>query len=246
MIIDNDYIKDFKTLKIHSVTGGDFPVPVDEVLEINCIASDRPLKDKEEHRVWDGCIRLTADGGQVLGDGYSAMNYFLDFTDDEEDDEELKERLYLRNFFAGGCDVDGFSLVKDSGEEIKFSVPYKPLQESIYGNIIEYSNCPSAKTDFKGRLTLYFGKSSKAPVRKNNNFHELVQGWNACLGDYKPNVLRGSIKFLSCSHDKSGMTIEITAFINNKSASEGVLPFKFKGCNDMCCDYSEIDGATLN
>ena len=249
MIIDNNYIKAFRTLKIHSVRGGDFSVPVEEVLEINCIASDRPLKDKEERRVWDGCIKITAVGGQVLGDDYSAVNYFLDFTDDDEGDEELKGRWYLKNFFDDFCDVNGFSLVKENGEEIKFAVSYKPLQESIFGNIIEYSNCPSAKTDFKGRFTLYLGRASKAPSRKNNNFHELVHGWYDCLGDYRPNVLRGKIYHLSGLNDnKAGFTIEVQAGISNRGAREGVLPFVFKGCNNLNwrSGYATEDGFELN
>lgn len=76
------------------------------------------------------------------------------------------------------CDVESFVLRGQNS--IRFAVQYDPLTDA-FGEVLEYTNCPSCHVDSEGNVVVCFGNKSQNPQRVDNNYHEIITGWNDCF-----------------------------------------------------------------
>lgn len=200
MLIDKNYIKDFRTLNLPFCECGKFKIPVEEIAEIRCEATDEPFRNTCARRIWDGYIKITPEGGKVCEESYNGEECEINGECGDCSDERYTLSLHVECFGT----ATGFSLERDDGTEEKFSLPYDPLIESICNKEIENSNCPSARVDKEGFIIIGIGKSSEAPSRTDNNFDELIGGWDELFGNYKPDVLKAELRYIENFEEKDG------------------------------------------
>ncbi|MDE6411344.1 MAG: hypothetical protein K2L02_02260 [Clostridia bacterium] len=179
MLIDKNYIKNFKSLIVLFDGCDAFKIPIEDIAEINCKATDEPYGESEYFRIWDGTIKVFPKGGMVL------------------DNSTAEEHCTLKERIEQYCDISNIYLERHDRTKIKFSLPYDPLVESINQIEIELSNCPSAEINQDGFITIGIGESSKMPKRTDNNFDELIEGWKDLFNDYRPDVLRARLRILT-------------------------------------------------
>ena len=157
----------------------------------------------------------------------NALHTWSAWYDPERSDYDFYDRIKMF------CDV--CIITFDYGmEQYNIRVPYDTLESSLHGCEIEYSNCPSCELDEKGNLVILFGKLSKAPKRKDNDYANIVKGWeNSCLKNFK-NIL--NVENLNFSHDcySDGKTvIELICKILNKGYNGKQVKFKFKNVENL-------------
>ena len=146
-------------------------------------------------------------------------------TDDDEFTQPLGKRL------LACCDVESFVLRGKT--PVRFAVQYSPLTDA-FGDVIEYTNCPSCKIDDNGNLVVCFGDKSQNPRRIDNNYHEIIEGWNDCFCE-KPDSFCGKFAGMSFgSSQQNGKNDLIKLCIQNEFKTKtGEKPtFCFCGVSD--------------
>lgn len=229
MIFDKYYLQNFKTLNVVFDEYGKFKIPVEEIAEIRCDAADGPYKKTDYIRILDGYIKISPKGAEVLEENYDKKQCHFD----EAYSEQTEEYYILKNRIERYCDIVAFYLERENGEEIKFSLPYDPLIESIDVIEIELSNCPSAEIDEDGFITIGIGKSSKSPKRVDNNYDELIVGWKDLFKNFKPDILEAEIFWImDCYEDnKQGLFVELKLL--NKKVKHKPLQLIFSDCSNI-------------
>lgn len=188
MIIDKEFLNGYKTFTIVFENLDVYTIDIEDILDIYCEVN--PSSERNEaYATNDGFIKISSRVAHV--EEQSSLKY------NEEDPEwptHLKERLEM---FDSGVDLVYFSLNSDRKREVVVCVPYDPIESVINGKDIELSNSSSFEIDSEGNMIIAFGERSKQPKRKDNNYHELVLGWQEAFGEYKPIVLK--VRMLSCN-----------------------------------------------
>ncbi len=188
--IDKQYVSGFDKICIGLENCEAFDVCVDEVADIDMQANLWEDGYKRGlYKISSGFIKLTKNGAEAKEICFSKH---LSPNEENQDMQLLCDRL------SYCCDVVSFSLEKD-GYKIEIFPPYDTL-ESICGGEIEMSNCPSGEFDEEGNFLILFGESSKAPRRKDNNYHEIVKGWQNIFKEYITDNLEVEIKDMSISN----------------------------------------------
>ena len=193
IVINKDFLKDYKTLLIGLENCDVYEISVTDILDIYCEATLMSKKGKL-YRTDDGFIKIAASASATVESWVLRENEM-----GTEWDHRLRERLEM----CGGCaDVTSFSLKDKQNREMDIYVPYNPLEDIMHGSEIELSNCPSLEIDGEGNMIIAFGERSKQPKRKDNNYDELIEGWKDAFGDYSPRVLNVKVKSLSTFGEK--------------------------------------------
>ena len=111
-------------------------------------------------------------------------------------------------------------------------VPYDPLLDVIEENEIELTNCPSLELDDEENMLICFGKTSKTPMRKDNDYAELIEGWVETFPDYVPAVLRAEVRLLQHLYcrDKFDQLVELS--VKKEGASEEIT-LVFTDCQKL-------------
>lgn len=181
-------------------------------------------KNEKEYRTSDGFIKISARASQV------AEWYVLKNDEIGTDcDHRFKERLEICD---GGADMTSFSLRDLNDREINIYVPYDPLEGVLHGSEMELSNCPSFEVDGEGNMIIAFGKRSKQPKRKDNNYAELIKGWKDAFGNFQPNVLKVKVNSLKTFGVEEGF-IALTFTIKEKFCKKKFAELVFTGCKDI-------------
>lgn len=193
IVMDKEFLKGYKSLLIVLENCDVYEIFIEDIVDVHCEAT-LISKQNKEYRTGDGFIKIAASAKDTV-ESFVAKNEKIG----GEWDYRLRKRLEMCN---GGVDMTSFSLKDKECHEIHVYVPYDPLEDIIHGNDIELSNCPSLKIDGEGNMIIAFGKSSKQPTRKDNNYEELVAGWKDAFGDYSPIELKVKVKSLSTFGEK--------------------------------------------
>lgn len=158
-----------------------------------------PLGRENTYKALDGVIVISANAKDTIENWVKqsdAIGTDLDI--------RLKDRL---TYCSSGVDVTGFTLTDKQGCKRSYSLPYDPLLGILRGREIELSNCPSIEIDGDGNMIIAFGRSSKQPTRKDNDYCQLVEGWERKFGTYKPKVLKGKLQNFGTFGDKQRILI---------------------------------------
>ena len=224
IVIDKEYLKDFKSILIGLENCDVYEIDACDILDIYCEATYITQKKREYHRTDDGFIKIAAKASKTVESWIlrgNAMGTKWDY--------RLKERLEMCN---GGADMTSFSLKDKENRKLHVYVPYDPLVNIMGGGEIELSNCPSLEIDGEGNMIIAFGKSSKQPKRKDNNYNELITGWEKAFGEYLPTVLKVNGKSLSRFGGQK-MNFSFHFEICDKNCKKSIAELVFMDCKSV-------------
>ena len=187
IVIDKEFLKGYKSLLVGLENCDAYEIDIDDIQDVYCKAK-LIGKKKNEYRTDDGFIKIASRASQTIE--YSILRNQAMGT---EGDIRLMERLQM---CVGCADMTSFSLKDKNNQKTEIYVPYDSL-EGVRGNEIELSNCPSFEVDEDGNMIIAFGERSKQPKRKDNNYNELIAGWEEAFGDFCPKKLK--VKIISLS-----------------------------------------------
>ena len=226
IVVDKELLKEYKSLLVVLENCDVYEIDVEDILDVYCVAE---LIDKKkcEYRTDDGFIKIAAKASNTI-----ECSVLKDNEIGTEWDHRLKERLEM----CGGCaDMTSFSLRNKKNRDMHIYVPYNPLEDIMHGCEIELSNCPSFEVDSEGNIIIAFGKSSKQPTRKDNNYAELVEGWKDAFGDYAPEILKVNAKSLSTFGDEQ-KTFLFYFKICDKNSKRDFAELVFMDCKDIAIE----------
>ena len=234
IVINKEFLKGYQSIWLGFENCDVYEVAIEDVLDIYCEA-EQTDKKKNTYRTGDGFIKISARASQTIEVGIARNNEI-----GTEFDYRLRERLEMCN---GCADITSFDLRKKKKSEMEIVVPYDAL-EDIRGSEIEWSNCPSLEVDEEGNMIIAFGESSKQPRRKDNNYHELVQGWKEAFGDYRPEVLEIKSECL-LTFGKGKMCVSLAFEFCDKNVKEKSAELVFMNCEDLDMEiYFDAKGET--
>ena len=223
LIIDKSYLNGYKSLLVVLENCDVYEIEAEDILDIYCEA-ELIDKRKNEYRTDDGFIKIAAKASNTIECSVLESNEI-----GTEWDHRLKERLEM----CGGCaDMTSFSLRNKKKHDIDIYVPYDPLEGILHGSEIELSNCPSFEIDSDGNIIIAFGKSSKQPTRKDNNYAELVEGWKDVFGNYQPEILKVNAESLSMFGDEQ-RNFFCYFKICDKNSAKDFVKLVFMDCRDI-------------
>lgn len=223
IVIDKEFLEGYKTLLVGLENCDVYEIKVADILDIYCKATLMNEK-KNEYQTDDGFIKISVKASKTVESSILKSNVKEPLWD-----YRLKERLEM---CGGVADMTSFSLKDKRNHKMYIYVPYDPLVDLMHGNEIELSNCPSLEIDDEGNMIIAFGKSSKQPKRKDNNYHELVVGWEDAFGAYSPNVLEVKAKILSTFWSEN-MNFSFFFEICDKNCKKDVAELVFMDCKDV-------------
>ena len=223
IIIDRNEIKKYKSLLIVLENCDVYEIAVEDVLDIYCEAVLNSEKG-EFYRAYDGFIKISSRASQTVESWVLRGNEI-----GRKWDIRLKARLKM---CKGAADMVSFSLKDKANQEIEIYVPYDPLEDVMHRSEIELSNCPSFEIDKAGDMIIAFGKSSKQPKRKDNNYDGLIAGWKDAFGDYLPKVLKIKARHLSTFGVKK-TNLSLRFKICDKTCKQCFAELVFMDCKDM-------------
>jgi hypothetical protein len=226
IVIDKGVLKEYKSLLVVLENCDVYEIDVEDILDVYCEAELIEKKNCEYHTS-DGFIKISARASQAV-----ECSVLRDQEIGTKRDHRLKERLGM----CGGCaDMTSFSLRNKKNRDMHIYVPYNPLEDIMHGCEIELSNCPSFEVDSEGNMIIAFGKSSKQPTRKDNNYAELVEGWKDAFGDYEPEILKVNAESLLTFGDEQ----KIFSFyfkICDKNSKRDFAKLVFMDCKDIAIE----------
>lgn len=136
------------------------------------------------------------------------------------------------------ADICVFDIVYKANKCIQIYVPYDPIEEVVHRSEIDYSNCPSFEIDENGDMEIRFGDLSRLPILKRNNYIDLVDGWQAVFGDYRPKKLKMSVDLFKTDFEQNETCyIEIIGDILNKKMKHKTVSFGFIDCERTVIEY---------
>ena len=222
IVIDKEFVKGYESLFIVFENCDVYEINVADILDISCEAALINEKGRE-YRTDDGFIKIAANTAKT-----AESSVLRDQALGMEQDYRLKERLEM----CGGCaDMTSFSLKDKETGEFHIYVPYDPLERVVTGGEIELSNCPSLEFDNEGNMIIAFGKSSQQPKRKDNNYSELIAGWEEAFGQYEPTVLKAKVKGLSTFGENTNFSFLFK--ICDKKCKNNLSEFLFMNCQNV-------------
>ena len=226
MIIKKEFLSGCKTLSIGFENCDDYKIDVADIIDVYCEA-ERIDGCRNEYRTRDGFIKISARASDVV-----EASVLQDKLVGTEWDCRLKERLEV---CGGGVDTTSFSLKNKENRTVHIYVPYDPLEDVLHGSEIELSNCPSLEIDDDGNMTILFGISSKQPTRKDNNYAELVAGWEEGFGEYEPEILKVVVDHLSTFGDGQ-MNLLLSVTLCDKCGEKECAEFVFMDCQNVAME----------
>lgn len=226
VVIDKEFLKGYKSLLVVLENCDVYEIAAEDILDIYCEV-ELIGKKKNEYRTGDGFIKISARASQT-----AECSVLRNDEIGTEWDHRLKERLEM----CGGCaDMTSFSLRDNQGQDIDIYVPYEPLEDIMHGSEIELSNCPSLEIDNEDNMIIAFGERSKQPKRKDNNYAELIEGWQETFGESQPTVLKVKVDSLKTfgGEEKKFM---LSFTISEKFCEKEFAELMFTDCKDIAME----------
>jgi len=226
LVVNKQMLADFDYLLLVLENCDCYQVAVADILDIYCVAEKSTANSI--YRATEGFVKISHRASQTK----ECLVIANDLVGTETD-IPLCERFEMCD---GGADVVAVALKKSGAKDIDIYVPYDPLI-SITGGEIELSNCPSLKFDEQGNMTFAFGKSSTQPIRKDNNYSQLVEGWQQAFGTFQPQQLTARITRLeNFGIDTTNVLLAFT--IKNKGYHNKMAQLVFMDCRDLELELS--------
>lgn len=222
LVINKDFLSKSKNIIIGFENCDAYIIESKDVLDIYCKAMQ--IEKTQLYRTDDGYIKISSNASQNKEVSLE-HNQNLDGT---ECDICFEQRLCC---CGSGVDITSFSLAVDELGTIEVYVPYDPLESALTRGELDLSNCPSAEVDDDGNMLIYFGKSSKQPTRKDNDYPNLVLGWREAFGDYSPKVLSAKALGLASFGEKQN-NLSLTFETSDRKLGKRTVEFLFFECFD--------------
>lgn len=191
--INKTTIDQIKQITIVAENCESFAVPASLILDADFLILDKRNKS-DDYRTQSGYIKLANEAADIP-EGENV---------DDTDRHTLGERL------LGYCDVTAVNIMFKDGTSYYTYLPYDPLEESMHGSEIELSNCPSLEFDENNDLLLLFGDKSKQFKRVDNNYSDLILGWQKEFGNFAPDIIKGRLYGLNTFGNDYNRKFDIT------------------------------------
>ena len=181
LIIKKDNLKEFKTIELCCENLEVFVIPVKYILDIY-LKCDKKINGRYKRQFFssEGYIKLSKDVMEIKSSEY--VSYILNELQFTDSDFQLYERL--KNYM----DICHITLYNHNSIRTGIAISYDPI-ESVFGGLIESSNCHSIDLDEEGNVIIKYGNLSSNPKRKNECFEDIVENWNECYPRIKSNYL---------------------------------------------------------
>jgi hypothetical protein len=229
MKIEKSNLSEIKSIFLILENCEDFCIDAKDVVDI-FVDNIKPCKTNEnEFESNDGRLIISQKGMKNLS------SFFAELEQNWCPDPEtfsLKTRL-LR--YPNICYLE---VKYKDGKKMMIHLPYNPLRCIIHGEEIELSNCPSAEVDKNGNMLILFGKSSHAPKRKDNNYRDLIDGFEKLEKTRVPKVLKVKVVRIQFYNDKKGESFSMTFVDKDKDNHEKTFKLVFESFTDICIDCS--------
>lgn len=225
IVIDKNFIKKYESVTVMLENCECYKISTNDIIDVYC-ESELIDKHNREYRTNDGFLKIAARTSQT-------KECFLlhNSLSGPQRGQGLRARLEA---CGGGADMTSFSLNGKNGD-MDIYVPYNPLEDIIHGCEIELSDCPSFEVDDKGNMIIAFGKSSKQPVRTDNNYADLITGWKAAFGEFSPKILKVNVQSIG-TFGISEKTLKVSFKIRNKFSKKGFAELTFTDCENVSVD----------
>ena len=215
IVVDKDFIKGYESLEIGFENCEVYEISVNDILDIYYVASFEEGVYYKEHVTDDGFVKISACCKNKLSVSHESYG-------EDEGKLTLQERLTSWN------DVTSLTLIGKGKKNFFVWIPYDPLCSEAYDEVIEYTNCCSFETLNNGDMVLCFGKSSKTPTRKDNDYINLVNGWKEKYGSFMPESLSVKVDEMHQFYDDNDFLYLPFEIKNRKVANKmGELEFSY-------------------
>lgn len=193
MKIGTNDLKDIKYISLILENCEAFDIDTKYILDILFDDIHTDVGHGRDNEVYDGRLVLSKDCLDLLSDIADLKSDDGTKGIDTYDIDPLKLRNRLLNY----CDITQVHIHFNDGTKIRFSVPYDPLEEEMHGNEIDLSNCPSAELDENDNVLILFGKSSHSYKRVDNNYADLIIGFDEEFPDRIKKTLKVRLQWIS-------------------------------------------------
>ena len=226
IVIDKGALKEYNSLLVVLENCDVYEIDVEDILDIYCVAE--PIGKKNgEYRTSDGFIKISAKASQTV-----ECSVLRNDAIGTECDHRFKERLEMLN---GAADMTSFSLRKKEKRDLDIYVLYDPLENVMHRSEIELSNCPSFEVGDEGNMIIAFGERSKQPKRKDNNYSELIAGWEEAFGNYEPQILTVNAESLATFGEEQ-QNFSFCFKISDKNSTKDIAELVFMDCKDIAIE----------
>lgn len=215
--VDKSTLKDIESITLNTENFESFNIPSSLLLDADFVILDKRNKS-DDYRTQSGYIKFANEAADIT----------------EGDNGEDSDRYTLGERLLGYYDVTAVNVVFKDGSCFYVYLPYDPLEESMHGTEIELSNCPSIEFDDNNDLLLFFGDKSKQFRRIDNNYPDLIFGWQDQFGTSCPDVIKGRLDGLTSSGNDFNRKFDIS----------------FKSCNlpgkTLCLRFFNVTDCDLD
>jgi len=227
MIIDKYNLQKISSICLGLANNEDFEIEGNEIIEIY-LKYDKDKYEKNVFRVIGGYIELSAAAKNTVSSFFAENENIVEPL--QEEDFRLCKRI------SGYCNICDIDIIYKDGGILNLRVPYDPLCESLYGNEIEWSNCPSVEWLTNENLKIHIGEYSRAPKRIDNNYNELILGWKNITNEV-PKILKCRLlHFSSSNHLCPRLKITFSMIDGSK------MHLIFEDYDNLECDYNTSFG----
>lgn len=177
-IITKDNLSEYRAIRVFMENVEGYEIEISDILDIylNC---DKRLGGNNNYFSSEGYIKFSSKVKDLLTIGTSSFG--------GEDDMGLTEDDYkFGNRISRYLDICGISLLSYNRKSLHISIPYSPV-ESVYGGIIEFSDCHSFELDECGNILIKYGKLSNMPKKEDVFFEDIVEDLDNILFKTKSN-----------------------------------------------------------
>ena len=215
LIINKYNLKEYKKIEVICENTEVFSIPIEYVIDINMLCK----KNKKEYTSDEGFIVVSKDAQNIKSSD-------VIYAKSEKPWSWTVEDCQFINRIPKYLDICCICLVKKDGKEINVLIPYD-LIESIFGGVVEFSNCHSFELDSKGNMIIKYGNLSLMPKRHKLNFTDTIENWNEFFNNTEIDYISINVNNFHYHRDGEYGIIEIYVdlFFSKNIVSKVVLVF---------------------
>ena len=228
LVITKDNLSEYRAIEIFMENVESFDIGVDYILDIN-IECDKHNYERNYFWSTKGYIKLHKDVNEFLS---SDVSYFNDEEDFSIEDFKFKNRIpkYL--------DITSFTLFGINKRKYQVGIPYGVV-ESLFGGIIELSDCHSYEIDEEENIIIKFGTLSNMPKKENLFFEDIVDNWKNVLPEFKSSCAGFYTGKYYYKEIDGEITVSIVGNLEYKNGKDYDVRLVFENVSDYEEDFAE-------
>lgn len=224
LIINSKSIQQFSKIELCCENLECFVIDIHYILDINLVCE---IKNRKEYWSNSGYVKLHKDVRYMLSE--DVKKYFSD--------EENLDEYRVMNRIPKYLDIVSLTLVNEENRKIHIRIPYGVV-ESIFGGIIELSDCHSYELDKNNNIIIRYGELSTMPKKEDVCFEDVFDNWKNVLPIFKNDFLDFTEEKYYYKEIDGRVTVSVTGqLVHNKRKYD--VRLVFYGVRDYEEDYTE-------